>query len=70
MFCDTDLFEVGAGGENFVDEILDRENVEFAKGFLNNLVIGERNALLVDLAVTTLVNKLTDGLQVGLAREP
>ena len=63
------LLEVGAGGEDLVDEILDREDVVLAKGLLDDLVVGERDALLLDLAVATLVDELTDGLQVGLATE-
>jgi hypothetical protein len=33
----------------------------------DNLVVGERNSLLVDAAVTPLVDQLADCLQVGLA---
>ena len=50
-----------------MDEILDGENVELAECPLNDLVRGEGNALLVDLAVAALVDKLTNRLQVGLA---
>ena len=63
------LLEVGAGGVDLVHEILDREDVVLAKGLLDDLVVGERDALLIDLPVATLVDELTDGLQVGLATE-
>ena len=61
------LLEVGAGGVDLVHEILDGEDVVLAEGLLNDGVVGEGDALLVDLAVAALVDKLTDRLQVGLA---
>ena len=63
------LLEVGAGGEDFVYEILDGEDVVLAKCLLDDLVVGKRDALLIDLAVAALVDKLTNGLQVRLAAE-
>ena len=50
-----------------MDEILNTEDVVLSEALLDDLVVGERNALLVDFAVATLVDELTDGLQVGLA---
>ena len=67
MFCNTNLLEVGASSEDLVNEILDGEDVMLAKRGLNDLVVGEGNALLVDLAVAALVDQLADGLEVGLA---
>jgi hypothetical protein len=49
-----------------VDEILNTDNAVLAKVLLNNGVVGKSNTLLVDLSVTTLVDKLLDGLQVGV----
>lgn len=63
---DTNLLEVGAGSDNLVDEILDGEDVVLAKCLLDDGVVVEGNALLVDLSVATLVHELTDGLQVRL----
>ena len=63
----TYLLEVGANGEDLVNEILDGEDVVLAEGGLDDLVVGEGDALLVDLAVATLVDKLAHSLQVGLA---
>ena len=37
-----------------------------AERFLNNGVVGQGDALLVDLAVSTLVDELLDALQVGV----
>jgi len=64
-----DLLEVGADGVDLVDEILDREDVVLAECGLDRGVVGERNALLVDLAVAALVDELADRLQVRLAEE-
>lgn len=60
------LLEVGANGVDLVDEILHADNAELAEVLLDDLVVGQGSALLVDLSVTALVEKLTDGLQVGV----
>jgi hypothetical protein len=60
------LLEVGANGVDLVDEVLDADDAELAEVLLNEVVVGDRQALLVDLSVTTLVDELTDGLQVGV----
>jgi hypothetical protein len=60
------LLEVGANGVDLVDQILHADNAVLAKGLLNDLVVGERDTLLVDLSVTTLVDELTDALKVGV----
>lgn len=61
------LLEVGADGVDLVDEILHAHNAVLAERLLNDGVVGQSNALLVDLAVTTLVDEFLDGLQVGVA---
>ena len=63
----THLLEVGARSEDLVHEILDREDVVLPKGLLDYSVVGERDTLLVDLAVTALVDELTHRLEVRLA---
>ena len=60
------LLEVGANSVDLVDQVLHADNAVLAKVLLNDLVVGQRDALLVNLAVTTLVQKLADGLQVGV----
>jgi hypothetical protein len=60
------LLEVGANGVDLVDQILHADNAVLAKVLLNDLVVGERDTLLVDLSVTTLVDELTDALEVGV----
>lgn len=61
------LLEVGANGEDLVDQILHAHDAIFAQVVLDQLVVGQGNALLVDLSISTLVDELTDRLQVGVA---
>lgn len=60
------LLEVGSDGEDLVDQVLNADNAVLAKGVLDKLVVSQRDALLVDLAISTLVDKLTYGLKVGV----
>lgn len=60
------LLEVGADGVDLVDQVLDADNAVLAKALLDDGVVGQRDALLVDLAVTALVDELADGLEVGV----
>jgi hypothetical protein len=48
-----------------VNQVLNAHDAEMTKGLLNDSVVRERDALLVDLSVSTLVDEFTDGLQVG-----
>lgn len=61
------LLEVATNGEDLVDQILHADNAVLAKGVLDDGVVGESNALLVNLSVSALVNKLTNSLQVGVS---
>jgi hypothetical protein len=61
------LLEVGANGVDLVDEVLDGDDAELAEGLLDDLVVSERDALLVDLSVSALVQQLTDVLVGGIA---
>jgi hypothetical protein len=61
------LLEVGPDRVYLVDQVLHTYNAVFAETVLDKLVVGKRDALLVDLAVTALVDELTDRLQVGIA---
>ena len=60
------LLEVGANGVDLVDQVLHTDNAVLGKVLLDDGVVGEGNALLVDLGVSALVDELTDGLQVGV----
>ena len=50
-----------------MDQVLNAEDVVLAEALLDDLVVGEGDALLVDLAVSALVDQLTDRLEVRLA---
>jgi len=65
----TNLLKVGANSSNFVHKILDAEDIELAKRLLNDIVVDEGDTLLVDLAVTSLVNQFADGLQIWFAEK-
>ena len=56
------LLEVGTNSVDFVDEILYGSDTELLEIALNDLIVGNGNALLVDLGVTTLIDELTDSL--------
>jgi len=58
------LLEVWTDSVDLVDEILDTDDTVLAEVSLNKGVVGKSNALLVDLSVTTLVDKLAHGLEV------
>jgi hypothetical protein len=61
------LLEVGANSEDLMDEILHADNAVLSEIGLNESVVSEGNALLVNLAITTLVDELSDGLEVGVS---
>lgn len=60
------LLEVRSNSDNFMNDIFDGDDSVFAKMLFDDSVVGKWNALLVDLAVTALVNKFADGFQVRL----
>lgn len=62
----VDLLEVGTDGIDLVDQVLHADNAVLAEVLLDDLVVGEGDTLLVDLAVAALVDKLTDALEVGI----
>ena len=65
----TYLLEVGASSDDLVHEIFNREDIILGEGLLNHSVVGQRNTLLVNLAVATLVDEFSDGLEVRLAAQ-
>jgi len=60
------LLEVGADGEDLVNQILNADDAVLAERLLDDGVVGERDALLVDLAITALVDELPNALEVGV----
>ena len=61
------LLEVGSDSEDLVNQVFHADNAVLAQLLLNEGVLGKRDALLVDLAVTTLVDEFTNRLEVGIA---
>ena len=61
------MLEVGTDGEDLVDQILHADNAVLAKAVLDDRVIGESDALLVNLSVSTLVDELTNSLEVWVS---
>lgn len=63
------LLEVRSNSVDLVEKVFNRVDTELAEVSLNKLVVGKSNALLVDLSVSTLVQKLADrgvaGVTVG-----
>lgn len=63
----TRLLEVCPNGEDLMDQILHAHDTVLAQMILDDLVVGEGDTLLVDLAVAALVDEFADGLEVGVA---
>ena len=51
----------------FMYQIFHANNTKLAQALLDNLVVGEWNTLLIDLAVATFVNEIAHGLDAGVA---
>lgn len=60
------MLEVGTDGEDLVDQVLHAYDAVLAETGLNQRVVSESNTLLLNLSVSTLVDQLTDGLEVGV----
>lgn len=60
------LLEIRAHGVDLVNQILHAHNAVLAQMVLDQLIVGEGNALLFNLAVATLVDQFTDGLEGGV----
>lgn len=62
------LLKVRANRVDFVDQIFNANDAELTKRLFDNGVVRERDTLLVNLAVTTLVDQFADRLEVGRAK--
>lgn len=60
------LLEVLANSEDLVNKILNANNAVLAQRRLNDGVVGDGDALAIDLGETALVHELLDRLQVGV----
>jgi hypothetical protein len=54
------LLEVWSDCVDLMNQILHTDDAKFAEVVLNQLVVGERNTLLIDLAIAAFVDELTD----------
>lgn len=61
------LFEIWANRNDFMDQVLHADDPILAQIFLNQRVVSESNALLVDLAVATLVDEFADALDIWVS---
>jgi hypothetical protein len=61
------LLEVLANGLDFVDEVFHGVDVLLSEGLAHDLVAGEGDSLLVDLAETALEDQLSDGFPRRIA---
>mmetsp|Transcript_21669 Transcript_21669/g.41371 ORF Transcript_21669/g.41371 Transcript_21669/m.41371 type:complete len:289 (-) Transcript_21669:90-956(-) len=59
--------ERGANSEDLVNEILDTNHVFLTQYLLHDAVVGERNALFVDLAESSLVDQFLHGFKVRVS---
>lgn len=59
------LLKVGANAEDLMDKIFNRDDTILTKRGFDQGIVGERDALLVDFPIATLVNQLADALEVG-----
>ena len=61
------MFEVGSNSVDLVDQIFNTSDSKTLKMSLDQPVVGERNTLASHFGKTTLVNKLTDALEVRIS---
>ena len=61
------LLKVRSHSDDLMDQILHTDDTVFTQVFLNDLIVCERDTLLVDLAVAALVDEFTDSLEVRVA---
>lgn len=62
------LTEVGSRGEDLVDDILNADKTVLAEGSLNDGVISDGNALLLNSGESALVDELADSLEGGVSK--
>ena len=63
----VDFLKVTSNSEDLVNDILHTDDPESAEGFLDDSIVSKRDALSLDLAVATLVDELTNALEVRVA---
>ena len=63
----TGLLEVGTNGIDLMDQVFHADDSILAKLVFNDRVVRQGNTLLVDLAIATLVDELTNALEIRIA---
>jgi len=63
------LLEMWANGHDLMDKILDAYDVVTPEARLNDIVVAQRNPLLVQLSITPLVNQFPYTLQVWIPED-
>ena len=63
----TSLLEIWPHSNNLMDQVLHTDDAKFTQLLLDDLVIGERYTLLVDLSVAALVDEVADGFNTRVA---
>jgi hypothetical protein len=61
------LLEVRSDGGDLVDQVFHTDDAEFAQVIFDQLVVGEWDALLLDFAISPLVDELADGFEIRVA---
>lgn len=56
----ANLLEVWSNSEDLVNDVLNANDAVFSQVLLNDGIVGESNSLLVDLAISSLVDQFTN----------
>lgn len=59
------LLEVRSNSVDFVNDVFDRDDTKLAQVLFNDAIVGKGDSLPVDLGVTSLVDELTNSLEIG-----
>jgi len=59
------VLEVGSDGEDLVDQVFDADDSVLAEVAFDDVVVGQGGTLSLHLSESSLVDKFSDGLQVG-----
>ena len=55
--------------EYFVNEIFDTDDVKSAENIFNDLVICDRDTLVINFGIPTLVDQLTNSFKIGIPKK-
>ena len=63
----TRLLEIGSHSQNFMDQVLHAYNAVLAQILFDDLVVGEGDALLIDLPIAALIDEVADSFEGWVA---